>query len=116
MNQIFSIKSAAVLCVATLLMCFSTEGANAQCRGGGFGAGYGGGYGARSIGYSSGYRGVSVNRVGGFGPGISVNVGRSVYTNPNNRGGGFYGSGLYGNSFNSLGTPFYGRGHGRYGF
>ena len=40
MSRMFSIKSAAVLCVATLVMCFSATDANAQCRGGGYGVGY----------------------------------------------------------------------------
>lgn len=100
MNQIFSIKSAAVLCVATLMMCFSAQDASAQCRGGGgFGGGYGygGGYSGRSIGYSSGYRGVNVNRFGGFGPSVSVSVGRSGFGNSFSRGGNFSGSGFYGN-------------------
>ena len=96
MSRMFSIKSAAVICVATLVMCFSATDANAQCRGGG--GGYGVGYGARSIGYSSGYRGVNnFNRVGGYGvggfgrSGVSINVGRS-YVSPVSRGGNFYGN------------------------
>jgi len=46
MTQIFSFKSAAIICVATLAMCFAGQDANAQCRGGG---GFGGGGGAFCI-------------------------------------------------------------------
>jgi len=87
MTQIFSIKSAAMLCVATLAMCFAGQDANAQCGGGGYGGfsrGYGGG--GINVGYSSGYRGYSNfsgNRgygYGGYGGGISYNSYRPTYS------------------------------------
>lgn len=69
MTQLFSFKSAAMLCVATLAMCFAGQEASAQCGGGGFSRGFGGGgYGTS---YSSGFRGPSnfgVSRgFGGYG-------------------------------------------------
>ncbi len=96
MTQIFSIKSAAMICVATFAMCLAGQDANAQCRGGGYGGGYGGGFSSGfgspgiSIGYSSGYRGGygrnfgygGYGNYGGFNRGISVNLYRPSYSRP----------------------------------
>ena len=89
MKNIFSIKTAAVVCVAVLAMSLGTQEASAQ-RCGGFGGGFGPGFGGGgiSIGYTSGFRGAGFNNFGGFGPGLSINVGRSNF----NRVPAFYGS------------------------
>lgn len=119
MLQIFSIKSAAMLCVATVAMCFAGQDANAQCLNSGRGVGFGPGFGgsAISIGYSSGFRGINYGGFGyggygGFGRGVSVNVyrpsyGVSVYRPGSLYGGGFYGR-PYGGNFNR------GYGHGQF--
>lgn len=118
MNQIFSMKSAAMLCVATFAMCFAGQDANAQCLNSGRGVGFGPGFGgsALSIGYTSGYRGINYGGFGyggygGLNRGVSVNLyrpsyGYSVYR-PSNVYGGFYGR-PYGNVGRGYG---YGHGH-----
>ena len=93
MNQIFSIKSAAILFVATLAMCFAEQSANAQYYGKGYG-GFSRGFSSSNFnrGFSSsGFRGSGFN--GGFnsgfnsfGRGISVNYYRPSYSRS------FYGS------------------------
>ena len=98
MSQLLSIKSAAILFVATVAMCFSgLEEANAQCGGRG-GIGYAPSYG-RNVGYNynSGYRG------GGFNNGYSnFNRGSSLSINVGGRSG--------------FGSPYYGNNYGRSGY
>lgn len=117
MTQVFSIKSGAMLCVATLAMCFAGQEANAQCGGGfgGFSPGFGGtsiaiNRGGVSFGYSSGFRGIGY---GGFGAPVNLYRG-GIYG-----GGGFYGRPYSGINFNYVAPRprpygYYGggRGHG----
>lgn len=126
MTQIFSVKSAAMLCVAAVAMTFSGAEADAQCPYGGRGVAIGSGFGGTSIsiGYSSGFRGIGGlgysnfgPAIGGFGPVYGPNFGRGVSVNlyrpPVPRsyyGGGFYGGGGYGRSY--YGGRGYGHGHG----
>ncbi len=121
MTQVFSIKSAAMVCVATLAMCFAGQEANAQCRGGGYGGfspGFGGtsiaiNRGVSSFGYSSGYRGINY---GGFGGGFGAPV--NLYRGGAYGGGGFYGRPYSGISINVGPRPrpygSYGHGHHRH--
>ena len=102
MSQLLSIKSAAILFVATVAMCFSgLEEANAQCGGRG-GIGYAPNY-SRNVGYNynSGYRGVGYG--GGFNNGYSnFNRGSSLSINVGGGRSGF-GSPYYGNNFGRSG-------------
>jgi len=127
MTQIFSIKSAAMLCVATLAMCFAGQDANAQCRGGGGFGGFSPGYGGSgiSIGFSNVNRGFGYGNIGGFGngfynPGFASPIYRSTsFYRGGGYGGGFYGGGgYYGRpasgisiNFSSRSRPGYGYGH-----
>ena len=107
MTQIISIKSAAIICVATLAMCFAGQDASAQCRGGGFNSGFGGfnsGFGSPgiSIGVSSGFRGSGFNS--GFG-GFNSGFGHSGF---NRSFRPSYGSSFYrgGSSFSRGFSPY----------
>ena len=99
MTQIFSFKSAAMLCVATLAMCFAGQDANAQCRGGGGFGGFSPGFSGTSIninrggvsfGYSSGFRGINYGYGGVGGFGYAPAFVTPVYRPNNFYGGGFY--------------------------
>ncbi len=117
MTQIYSIKSAAMLCVATVAMCFAGQDANAQClsgRGVAFGPSFGGS--GISIGYTSGFRGINYGNFGygygGLNRGVSININRPVYGYSVYRPGTLYG-GFYGRPVGNYGRG-YGYGHGHY--
>lgn len=114
MTQIFSIKSAAMLCVATLAMCFAGQDANAQCRGGGFG-GFSPGFGGTSIninrgglnfGYASGFN-RGFNNFGGFNSGFhGPRVAVPVFRQSTFYGGGFHGGGFHGRPVGGINLNF----------
>ena len=116
MIKFFSIKSAAILCVATLAMCFSGQDANAQVYGRGFG-GFSPGFGGTSINISRG--GISLGYSNGFRGGSAYGY-RPTYAAPVYRGGGVYGGGFYGGSYgrsyggSKYASPRY-RSYGSYG-
>lgn len=106
MNNIFSIKSAAMVCIATAVMCFSAEKASAQY---GFGSGFGNGFGGSSfnISFSNGFRGSNFAG-GGF---TKSSFRPNYYSKPVYRPSGFN-KGFYGNYYGKSG-----RGRGvRYGY